>query len=212
MATSIPFLEVVGECASSDETSNFFKTQSVDLLLLDIEMPCLRGFDLIKSLPARLLVILVADKPDYAVGAFEVQVVDYLLKPVTLPRFVTALQRAKTVFENHNEKKRGCGEENIFVRSNNTLLKIKFEDLLWVEALGDYVTFQMADKKHVVYATLRQVEEKLPQGQFLRIHRKYIVSLKKIEKIEEGRVIVQQLPLPVGETFKASLLNWLNLL
>lgn len=212
MATSVPFLEVAGECASTSETLDFLQTQSADLLLLDIEMPGMTGLELIKSLPVRPLTILVTAKPEYAVEAFEVPVLDYLVKPIAFPRFVMAAQRAKEAFDSRNGEKPRFEKDSIFVRSNTALLKIRFDELLWAEAMGDYVVFQLADKKHVVYTTLRQVEEKLPPDQFLRIHRGYIVSLKKIEKLEEGRVIVHQTTLPVGETFKTSLLNRLNLL
>ncbi|MEK7256589.1 MAG: response regulator transcription factor, partial [Bacteroidota bacterium] len=160
MASQVPFLEVVGECADGFESLDFLGKQAVDLLLLDVEMPGLSGLEFLRSLPTHPLVILVTSKKDYAFEAFELNVVDFLAKPVAFPRFLRAVNHAREIFDTQNlplnSTEKGDG---IFVRTNNSLLKISFDEILWVQAMGDYVVFQLDGKKHLIHSTLRQVED-----------------------------------------------------
>ncbi len=211
LVSSVPFLDLAGECADAFQTLAFLQNQQVDLLLLDVEMPGLSGLEFLKSLTVRPLTILITSKKDYAFEAFELNVVDYLVKPITLPRFLAAINHANEIFQLKNSTLQPQNDF-IFVRTNGSLLKIAFAEILWVEAMGDYVTFQMDGKKHLIHSTLRQVEEKLSPSNFLRIHRSHIVALDKIEAVEDGNVVISKKSLPIAENYKAVLLTRLNLL
>ncbi len=209
----VDFLNFKEECADSIDAFNYLKKESVDLIFLDVEMPGMSGIELIKNLEKPPIVILITAKKNYAVEAFELNVVDYLIKPVTLPRFMIAVSRAKEVYEskdqkieiNENEK------EYIFVRSNSVLTKIKIKNIVYVQALGDYVNIYTTDKHYTVHITLRGMEETLPSNKFYRLHRSYLVSLDYVDTVEEGTAYIGKHPIPIGEQYKKELLKRLNL-
>lgn len=212
-ASSAAYLELTGTCADAFEASAFLQKRPVDLLLISDEIPGITGLDFLKSLFAPPLAILIASTPDHAAEAFDLMVADYLVKPFNSARFAAALQRAKEIFEGRGVPNKKVEKDAIFVRSGNALLKIRFDEILWVQALGDYVVFQLEERKYTVHTTLRLVEERLPSEKFFRIHRSYIVALEKVESVEEGcRVILNNQPLPVSERFRTGLLEQLNLL
>lgn len=212
-ASSASYLELAGKCADAFEAIAFLQKQPVDLLLVADEMPGTTGPDFLKSLSAPPLAILIASTPEHAAEAFDLMVADYLVKPFSVARFAAAVQRAKEIFDGRGMAKKKVEQGAIFVRSGNALLKIPFDEILWVQALGDYVVFQLEGKKQAVHTTLRLVEERLPREKFVRIHRSHIVTLEKIESIEEGnRVILNNQSLHVSERFRAGLLERLNLL
>lgn len=211
----LPDLELSGECTSAEEAYNFLQKETIDLILLDVEMPDGSGLELLSSLHQRPLVILVTAKREYAVEAYEYNVVDYLVKPVSPPRFKVAIDRAREIFEAKNTVIEEPGESGdfIFVRGKNALNRINLSDILWIQALGDYVTFHTLPKNHTVHLTLRTLESRLPAERFIRIHRSYIVALDKIEAIEEGSIcMIGRQALPISEQYKPLLFQRLNLL
>jgi two-component system LytT family response regulator len=214
LITQVDHLVFKEECESSLAAFNYLKKETVDLVFLDVEMPDMNGLELIKSLDKRPIIILISAKKEYAIEAFELNVADYIVKPVTLPRFIMATSRAKELFDS-NEQKVEINEkdkEYIFVRSNSLLVKIKISDINYAQALGDYVNIFTADKRHTVHITLKALEEKLPASKFYRLHRSYLVAIDHIDKIEEGTAFVGKHPLPIGEQFKKDLLKLLNLI
>ena len=214
LVEQVDFLELKKECEDPVDAFNYIKTEQVDLVFLDIEMPGMSGIELIKNLEKKPSIIFVTAKPEYAIEAFELNVADYLVKPVTLSRFMVAASRAKDMFESINQKIE-LSEKNkdyIFVRSNSVLTKIKLKDIIYVQALGDYVNIFTPEKRHTVHITLRGMEEKLGKEKFYRLHRSYLVSLDHVDNIEDGTVYIGQHPLPIGEQFKKVLLKKLNLI
>jgi two-component system, LytTR family, response regulator len=214
LVEQVDFLELKKECEDPVDAFNYIKTEQVDLVFLDIEMPGMSGIELIKNLEKKPIIIFVTAKPEYAIEAFELNVADYLVKPVTLSRFMVAASRAKDMFESINQKIE-LSEKNkdyIFVRSNSVLTKIKLKDIIYVQALGDYVNIFTPEKRHTVHITLRGMEEKLGKEKFYRLHRSYLVSLDHVDNIEDGTVYIGQHPLPIGEQFKKVLLKKLNLI
>jgi DNA-binding LytR/AlgR family response regulator len=202
------------ECANSLEAFNYLQTQPVDLVFLDVEMPGMTGVELVKNIKSHPIIIFVTSKKEYAVEAFELNVADYIVKPVTLPRFIAAVERAQEIASGKG-KKIEINEKDkdyIFVRSNSTLTKIKLSDIQYVQALGDYVNIFSAGKRYVVHCTLKSMEEKLPSDKFFRLHRSYLVGLDHIEEVEENTLYIGEHPIPIGEQFKKELLKKINLI
>ncbi len=210
----VDFLELKAECENPVEAFNYLKKEEVDLVFLDVEMPAMTGIEMIRNLEKRPIIILITAKKDYAVEAFELNVADYIIKPVTLSRFMTAVDRAKELFESKDQKIVINEKEKdyIFVRSNSLLTKVKIQDIIYVQALGDYVNIFTRDKRLTVHITLKGMEEKLPRDKFYRLHRSYLTSLNHIDNIEEGTAYVGKHPLPIGEQFKKELLKRINLI
>lgn len=210
----VNFLELKAECENPVEAFNYLKKEEVDLVFLDIEMPTMTGLELIRNLEKRPIIILITAKKDYAVEAFELNVADYIIKPVTLSRFMVAVDRAKELHESKDQKIVTNEKEKdyIFVRSNSLLTKVRISDIIYVQALGDYVNIFTKEKRLTVHITLKGMEEKLPKDKFYRLHRSYLTSLNHIDNIEEGTVYVGKHPLPIGEQFKKELLKRINLI
>jgi DNA-binding LytR/AlgR family response regulator len=218
LIAQIDFLNLKQECSSPIEAFNYLKKEPVDLVFLDIEMPEMTGIELIKNLSTHPIVILITTKKEYAVEAFELNVADYLIKPVSFPRFMVAVSRAKELFESKDHKiEVGSDKEKdkdyIFVRSNSVLTKIRINDIIYIQALGDYVNiFTVDGKRFTVHITLKSIEEKLRNGKFFRLHRSYLVALDHIDNVEENTAYVGKHPLSIGEQYKKELLKRLNLI
>lgn len=202
------------ECANSIEAFNYLQTHPVDLVFLDVEMPGMTGMELAKNLKSPPIIIFVTSKKEYAVEAFELNVADYIIKPVTLPRFMAAVERAQEIADSKGKKIEISDKDKdyVFVRSNSTLSKIKLNDIQYIQALGDYVNIFSAGKRYVVHCTLKSMEEKLPHDKFFRLHRSYLVALDHIEQVEENTLYIGEHPIPIGEQFKKELLKKINLI
>jgi DNA-binding LytR/AlgR family response regulator len=213
LVNQVQNLELAGECKDAMEAYNHLYRNSVDLLLLDIELPDMSGLDLIKKLGNRKpLIIFTTAKKDYAVEAFELSVVDYLVKPITLPRFLQAVEKANEAIESNKEEVKVEEQGFVFVKDNGVLKRISIDDILYLEAMGDYVKVHTLQKFHVVHATLKSLEEKLPSAKFSRVHRSYIVAVNKIDFIQEGTISIGKSTIPVADTYKTNLNKRLNLL
>jgi len=213
LISQVASLELIAECNDAAEALDSLNTTQVDLLLLDIEMPGMTGLDLIKKLGnSKPLIIFTTAKKDYAVEAFELNVVDYLVKPIALPRFKQAVDKAQEVLDSDKQEVKLEEQGFVFVKDNGVLKRIAIDDILFLEAMGDYVKVHTPQKFHVVHATLKSIEEKLPPSKFLRVHRSYIVAINKIDYIQEGTISIGKTMIPVADTHKANLNKRLNLL
>ena len=213
LVMQVPSLELIAECNDAREALDSLDSKQVDLLLLDLEMPDMNGLDLIRKLGnQRPLIIFTTAKKDYAVEAFELSVVDYLVKPITLPRLKQAVERAGEVLESNKEEVKVEEQGFVFVKDNGILKRISIDDILFLEAMGDYVKVHTSQKFHVVHATLKSIEEKLPASKFIRVHRSYIVAINKIDYIQEGTISIGKTTIPVADTHKSNLNKRLNLL
>jgi DNA-binding LytR/AlgR family response regulator len=206
-------LELVQECANALEAYNIINKECVNLIFLDIEMPGMTGLELIKNLGSKSpLIIFSTAKKDYAVEAFELNVVDYLVKPVTTSRFLQSVEKAMDAFASNKQEVKVEEQEFVFIKDNGILKRINVDDILYLEAMGDYVKVHTAQKFHVLHATLKSIEEKLPSSKFLRVHRSYIVSLNKIDSIHEAVISMPKANIPVADTYRNTLNKRLNLL
>ena len=224
LISQVEFLDCVGECASAIEAFNFLKQNEVDLLFLDIEMPNMSGIELTRQLTQRPLIIFTTSKKEYAAEAFELNVADYIVKPITVARFMAATERAKELFDSKNNHiiypfgsiETQNNDAFIFIRDSNVLKKIMMDDLLWLEAMGDYVKVfhreNGKEKFNAIHTTLKALEEKLPASKFQRVHRSYVVAVSKIDFIEEGAINIGKKVIPVADAYRNILNKRLNLI
>jgi two-component system LytT family response regulator len=213
LASQLKDLEVVGECADAVEAYNLLKGTPVDLLLLDIEMPGMSGIELGRLLEKhKPIIVFTTSKKEYAAEAFELNVADYLVKPVGPVRFLQAIEKAREIFASQNQLLQTGDKEFVFIRDNGILIRISLNKILYLEAMGDYVKLFTDQRFYAIHITLKTLEEKLPSNNFLRVHRSYIVALDKIDTIEEGVIYIHKTPIPVADAYRSTLNRNLNLL
>lgn len=204
-----PSLNLVAECTSANDAYTLILKHPVDLLLLDIEMPGMTGIELAKSLGQnKPMIIFTTSKRNYAVEAFDLKVVDFITKPIAPDRFLQAINKAKEVLVQKSNKLNQNNqliEEFIFIRDSSTVRRLKLNEILFFEAMGDYVKIVVRDKIYHIHSSLRAVENKLPARVFLRVHRSFIVNIGKIDTIEGGTLIINKKLVPVSDSFRASL-------
>jgi DNA-binding LytR/AlgR family response regulator len=213
LARKVGDIVVVAECSNAMEAYELVQTQPVDLLLLDIEMPAMSGLDLTRNLTSkRPVIIFVSSKKEYAADAFELNVADYLMKPVTTSRFLQAIDKAREIIESNNEEVKWYEDEFIFIRDSNIVRRLKLDNILYAEAMGDYVKLYTSDRFYAIHATLKAVEERLPASNFIRVHRSYLVAVSKIDTMDAGFLIINGKPLPVADAYRLALNRRMNIL
>ena|ERR1700754_3526547 len=212
LASQITDLTVICEYCNAMDAYNHLQTMDVDLLFLDIEMPEMSGLELTRNLKNKdTVIIFTTSKKEYAVEAFELNVADYLLKPVTPGRFLQAVNKAREILESKNVTDPAITDEFIFVRDSNITRKLKIDDILYAEAMGDYVKFHTPQKIYTIHGTLKAAEEKLPLSKFIRVHRSYIIALSKIDTLQDGGLVVDGKFLPVADAYRKALNNRMNI-
>ncbi len=205
-------IEVVAQCKNAIEAFNFINNNAVDLIFLDINMPEISGIAFAKSINKNIKIIFTTAYRDYAVEGFDLQAVDYLLKPIPFERLLKAVNRYFEVNAKHlkNESNQLDDNDFIFVRSDRRMLKITFKDILYIESLSDYIKIHLTETCVVTRETISAIEAKLPQKDFLRIHRSYIVSLAKIQSFTNEEITVNRKALPISRSYKKDVLNHLE--
>lgn len=200
-----PQLVLVGKCNNAIEAAELLMTQEVDLLFLDINMPRLSGVNFVKSLAKPPHVVFITAYPEFAVEGFEVEAVDYLLKPCSFERFLKAVNKVLA-------KEAEVGKEATFllVKADKKLHKIDFHHIRYFKSIGDYVKVYTSDKVLITSETLKNIEDQLPASRFIRIHKSFIVSLESIKYLEGNQLRVGEEMLPVGLTFKERVLEKLG--
>ncbi|MFL0061143.1 LytR/AlgR family response regulator transcription factor [Tenacibaculum maritimum] len=210
-------LQVVDEFPNALQAIKFLNENEIDLIFLDIHMPDFTGFDFVKTLKNPPQVILTTSDPNFALEAFQYEcIVDYLLKPVTFDRFERAIQKvvkkkALEVKSLENERKETYSND-FYVNIDRRLIKIDLPSIYLIEAKGDYINIKTDDKNYIVHSTLKKIEEKLPDSLFLKVHRSYIINLKKIIDIEDNSVLIKRDVVPVSRSKRPELMKRLNLL
>ena len=213
LASQVKDLELVGECANAIDAHNLLREQPVDLILLDIEMPGMTGLELTKNLGSKKpIIIFTTSKKEYAAEAFELNVADYIVKPVTPARFIQAIDKAREIVLSNTEEVKMDNNEFIFIRDSNIVRRLKLNDILFAEAMGDYVKLYTPQKFFAIHTTLKAVEERLPASKFIRVHRSYIVAITKIDTILDGSLIINSNPVPVADAYRAALNKRMNIL
>lgn len=210
-----PFLELKKKCGSAIEAMAFIKDDPVDLLLLDIQMPDLTGIEFSKMLPKETRIIFTTAFDQYALEGFKVEALDYLLKPFDYAEFLAAVNKAHTWFtlvRGNKETIVSAEKEFLFVKSEYKQLRIKLADVLYFEGLKDYIKIWLKDnpKPILTLMSLKSLQEELPETQFMRVHRSFIVSLKNINVVERGQIIINKQRITVSEQYKDKFLEFIN--
>jgi DNA-binding LytR/AlgR family response regulator len=195
----IDYLSLIGECENALQLNNLLKTQQPDLLFLDIEMPYLSGLDLLANIQHPPKVIITSAYEKYALKSYELDVTDYLLKPISFERFIKATDKVYHLLQKESAIN---SNEYIFVKSNKQLKKIFLKDILFVESMENYVTVITLSSKEIVYATLKFFSEQLPANYFLQVHRSYIVNTKHIQSIEGNTLHIANYEIPVARNLR----------
>lgn len=196
-----PNLELLESCKNAADAILFLQDQKADLFFLDINMPEINGLSLAKIINNKGQIIFTTAYRDYAVDGFNLNVVDYLLKPISFDRFLQAVQKVSIheTLENDNDF--------MFVRADRKMVKIDFQSILYIESLSDYVKIFTIEKTIVIRETISNLEEKLPAKKFIRIHRSFIISFKKIDSYTNEFIEINQKALPISRSYKESVLQ-----
>ncbi|MBX3242418.1 MAG: response regulator transcription factor [Chitinophagaceae bacterium] len=204
------FIEIEKVFNQPTEALKYLRKFPVDLLFLDINMPSLSGIDLYKAVPQHCMAIFTTAYSEYAVEGFNLNAIDYLLKPFTYQRFLQAAEKAKDYLDYFMHRDTGA-EPYIFVRADYSLVKINIPDILYIEGYDDYIKIHLAGKRPVITRmTLKNIVEKLPQNQFCRIHRSYVVPLSGITSVRNKTVSIGDIQLPVGISYEEDFLKLFN--
>jgi len=192
------FIEVVGTPSSAIEAGSILKSQEIDLMFLDINMPHLSGLDFLESLDQAPLVILTTAYSEYALEGYRLNVVDYLLKPFTFNRFFQAVTKARDIYTSKLSVERNNGSTGMFVRQGNTFRRIEPEQILYAEGMQNYVKLHLAGEMIIIHQTMTSLEGMLPAGKFFRIHRSYLVNIEHISSVSGNRIFINDTELPVS--------------
>lgn len=203
----VSYLELADTCSNPLSALELLRNHQIDLMFLDIQMPEITGISLLKSLQKKPLVILTTAYSEYALESYDMDVVDYLLKPITFDRFLKSVDKAsQRIGPNPALQREHAGAEKserfVFVKDGTKLVKINYDDILFVEGLKDYVTIITRTQKIVSLQRLKTLESQLPQDQFIRVHHSYIISLKAVDTIHKGEVQIGTHMIPISDTYR----------
>lgn len=201
--------EVVGSFKSSIEAKKFVNKNKVDLIVLDVEMPKLNGLDFIKSIKNVEHIILISSNKTYAADSYEFNVTDYIVKPVSKSRLKQAIEKVKQVDESI---KTSTNRDFAFVKDGTKIIRIEFNEILFIEALADYVQINTLEGRYTVLATMKSMQANLPEDDFFRVHRSYIVRKDKIKIIEDNMILMDQKNIPISRSAKQEFFNTFNFL
>jgi DNA-binding LytR/AlgR family response regulator len=202
-------LEVTGKFQNSIEAKKFVDSNKVDLIILDVEMPELNGLNFIKSIENVEHIILISSNSNYAAESYDYSVTDYIVKPLSKERFSSAISKVKEVSESI---KTSSDRDFAFVKDGTKIVRIDFNEILFIEALADYVQINTVDDRYTVLATMKSMQANLPQNDFFRVHRSYIVRKDKIKIIEDNMILMEKKNIPISRSAKQEFFNTFNFL
>jgi two-component system LytT family response regulator len=210
--SKLPFLQLVGSCDNAFDAMKIMQQESIDLLFLDIQMPGLTGLQFIQTMAVKPMIILITAYEKYALEGFNLDVTDYLVKPVALDRFVKACNKARQLFELRSDRKNVIPVANaayFFVSVDYSQVKVTIADIVYIEGLKDYIRIHLKDSQRPVVTRMpmKMIEEQLPATGFIRIHKSYIVSIAFITSIRKSSVFINTLELPVSDTYRDALIS-----
>jgi len=213
----VPFLDLVKTCRSAMEAMEILRTQSVDLLFLDIQMPDISGIQMLKSLHQKPMVIFTTAYSNYAKEGYDLDVIDYLLKPYSFERFLKAVNKVREYMDLHelarnqtNSKEIVSSSNFLFVRADYKLVKINLDDIIYIEGLKDYVKIYTGEKLIITQMSMKSLEEKLSPRNFIRVHRSFIVAFNKIDYIQKHMLMIGKKEIPISEHYRNQLFSIIN--
>jgi DNA-binding LytR/AlgR family response regulator len=218
-AQKLPNLEIVALCENAIEALEYLRREQIDLLFLDIQMPQLSGLELVSTLRQKPAIIFTTAYSEHAVEGFRLDAIDYLLKPFSFERFVQAVNKAINYISFQEQEKTTQKSDiqlfketnHFFVKADGRLVKIKFDDIIYIEGLKEYVSIYTATDRIITLQSLKNLEEILPATQFIRIHKSYIAATDKIQSIVGNQVEIHKKMIPIGLTYKDALLQKIGL-
>jgi DNA-binding LytR/AlgR family response regulator len=219
LCSNVKDLTILEEFPNAIQAIKYLNQNEIDLIFLDIHMPDFTGFDFIETLKNPPKIILTTSDSNFAIQAFEYDcIIDYLVKPISLERFQKAIQKAKdkpnksNESSSSNEKVEMISGNDLYVNIDRRLIKIDIPSIYLIEAKGDYINVKTEDKNYTVHSTMKKIEDKLPESLFLKVHRSYIINIKKIVDIEDNSVLIKRDVIPVSRSNRPELMKRLNLL
>lgn len=223
LCSQVDDLDIIEEFPNALQAMKFLNKNEIDLIFLDIHMPDFTGFDFIETLKNPPKIVLTTSDRNFAIEAFEYDcIVDYLVKPITLPRFMKAISKVQQfkppvavspkVPATAKKPEGASTDKEMYVNIDRRLIKIEFDKIYLIEAKGDYILIKTEDKNYTVHSTLKKIEEKLPEVLFLKVHRSYIINIKKIIDIEDNSVLIARDVVPISRSNRPELMKRLNLL
>ena len=201
-ASKVPFLDLKATFTDAFKALEYLQKEPVDLLFLDIKMPDISGIDFFSSLSKKPMVIFTTAYSEHAVTSFELDAVDYLLKPFSMARFLKGCNKA---FELYNFRNATEAPDHLYIKTGYEQVKVMYDEIMYVEATGNYVTFVLKDKNILSRSTFTEATNLLPQEKFVRVHRSYVVAVNKIDKVEKNHVTINKVAIPVSEPYSDNL-------
>jgi DNA-binding LytR/AlgR family response regulator len=207
--------EVAGECRNALQAVEVLKREKIDLMFLDINMPEITGLDFLKTIPNPPYVIITTAFREYAIEGYDLDIVDFLLKPISFERFLKAINRyinrtKSSRNDNGNQSNSNHEKKHIHIQDGKTIIKLLLDDILYLEGYGEYVKVITQNKSHLVRNSLTEFENKLSDSNFLRIHKSYIVNLQKISGFSSLHVILKNVQLPIGRIYRDNVMSILK--
>lgn len=210
----VPFLELAGSCRNAMDATDFLSREAVDLMFLDIQMPGLSGLQFINTLKNVPMVILVTAYEKYALDGFNLDVLDYLVKPVPFDRFFKAVNKAHELYSLKHQLPgvSPSSQDYLFVNADYSLVRVNIPEIIYIEGLKDYIKIYLtnAERPVITRLSMRYMEEKLPSGQFMRVHRSFIIALDKLKAFKKNRVILSTVEIPVSDNYRDALLEYMG--
>jgi DNA-binding LytR/AlgR family response regulator len=203
----IPFLDLQGKFENAEKAAVFLGRNTIDIILLDIEMPEVSGLQLLQKMHIESLVIVTTAFPKYALEGYEMDVIDYLLKPFAFSRFLKAVQKAKDYYQIKHAAVATQQSSYIFIKSDKRIEKIELSEIIYAESVGNYVSIHTENKKMLAYLTMKSLESQLPIDDFIKIHQSYIVNCSKIQAIEGNEIKTAGQSLPISRNFRDSVMK-----
>lgn len=207
----VPYLDLIGKFESAMKAEEFLKGNQPDIIFLDIEMPKVSGLEMLKRIHVESLVIVTTAFPQYALDGYELDIIDYLLKPFALHRFLKAVQKAKDFYEMKTIGASSVQQPSyIFIKSEKRIEKVELSEILYAEVLGNYITIYTDRKAIVAYLTMKSLETQLPVEDFIKIHQSFLVNRSKIESLEGNDLKVGSKSLPISRNYRESVTSLIN--
>lgn len=207
--TNFTDFEIVATFNNSLEALDFINTANVDAVFLDINMPMMTGFELISLIENKTKVIITTAFREFAAESYDLDVLDYLVKPIPLPRFIKCINKITTEYNLKNNIKVETvkGDSHIFIKVDKKMMKINIEEILFVEGMKEYIKVVTPDKTYITHKSLTSLSEELPADRFLRIHKSFVIALNKVKSIEGNRIQIQSYTIPIGRNYSKEVKN-----
>ncbi len=210
---NLPELNVIKQCNSAIDAKQYLETNTIDIIFLDIQMPNLSGIDFLKTIQNPPKTIFTTAYSEFALEGYELNIIDYLLKPITFERFYKAILKTIEILKLEEKGDKSTTElanQNIIIKSKHKLVKIHISDILYVESMHKYVKIFTSENKYTTLFSITAIEKELPQNQFYRCHRSFIINLNKVKLIDGNKALIQDYKVPIGKNNKVELISKLG--